>query len=1666
MDTNQNNSQINTFIKGMDTDTSVQMMQSDQYTMAKNLRVFPLNSGGGNQFGQLKSIEGVTKITEFDFGIGPFRILAADTIRNYGVLILESTTEGEEYKWYIYRLDYDGESFSNPVLIFANDGENADKEYRLGGNEGVEKLSIVCRYEDENNVKVYIADGVHPMLIVNILREQPYEDIDEIVSYKQLTLRPFILSGITTGQLKYGMVQYSYSLYEKNGSQTEASIPTKLIPIVETSSQEKDGKKIIGGEENKSAGIGIILQLPKDVPSTYKIKVYRIFYSQNGQQPTIETIIDSNIPESKKIIDSGQSALETLTIEEYNSIAGIHIIPKVLESKFDYLFAANIKDVQTNMDLYTKSFDARSFSQMHIRTHNIVLYDSNTKEIQKELDLSDCYNGNILDDTKFAEKIDGLDKTLGKEIDCFNIYNDMSEEYTDGALLKDSGVNGGPYCRYNCRDLNNIVYGGVGKYIDWKFVVCEFYGDYYHKDASKYLINGKEYPTAEDPYIILTNPNPFSQDEKLSSTIRLAYVNSKGEFTGENESDNLFTADMSGVYSDNNFTGKTYANPAVSYAFKSLRRDELYRFGIILYNKRGEHSSVKWIADIRTPAQTYKGFEPFIGQTIRGIPGGLIPIQNKVYDLKIRPLGIQFTVNIEKYNEWLKNNHADIDEWSEDMLIDKYEIVRCNRTENDICALSQGVLSRPVKKIINRNAVKEDIQDYPYTPTGLLTTQNIWHGNRWGAYNTSITSSETDYREACNYENHTFYQFVSPEVVYQKDSIEDLISKKNVYIQPVNYLFNQTDSYQTDYYWAKPSKEKVDAGDYVCFTTAPQDTARWGSDKSGVFMQLGINLAMGMPLISHTDAMSVGKQNGDENRIDGIQLKSIFYLRNYVVCQYYSVYPVIHRFEHATAFPDQRYMTLSYAPLANSNTYGWSRLQKANLQETSRVFGYSKLYNIAQDLYLRKYSDNSDYEKIVGSKNTTDIINLNKNHYKYNIDAFKIASEISWNEMFEDAKSDNKTTTNFKFSDTIDTVGNNNFINCVIWGEIDDQDYISGGGSILDEGQGYLSEGYTKDVCSGPGGRTALIQISDDDNIFYKTIATDSILYESKPYIGGEELNNNAYLSAEDYYTQSTDLNGEYNKYKDPDGGSTKTHPENYDMIFDQNNPEGKYIYRNSIGGTYLCNIRQDVSPYGGYNYSSRSLNTYYSYGDIFDQSDNGIVFDGDCYIMPLECVTQHKYYYSRIKYPTITSIIYAIPVETNINLAYTYGNEFSRNVDQEYISNLQIEPSNVYNYYSQDKPLYNYNTVYSVNPSAKLYAATDLESDIDLQNTDYRCYYSNPKTNDENVDSWSKFMPINYLDVDSRYGEITNLVSFKDKLMFWQDRAVGQLSVNERAQVLDESNQSLILGSGGVLSRYDYIDQITGMSKEKYADTQSTSVLYWYDDKNKELKSYGNRGYENMNDTYHTDNLMWDYATSKNPILFYDNKYSEMVSKVLDDNSLAYNEKYGMFTSVYEVPFDGHIQFSNDHYLLTNKEGKLGIHKWNTLTNDRAVDTQGNVLQTYVQYVINQAPLTTKTFDNQEIVTSELPGYKSFDKNYFSTNHTYTWETDLNYSETNDLEYTDREGNFRYAIPRALDEEGNQVPYGNRMRGKYMICSITDKENKYDTSISYIITKFRQSWT
>jgi hypothetical protein len=77
------------------------------------------------------------------------------------------------------------------------------------------------------------------------------------------------------------------------------------------------------------------------------------------------------------------------------------------------------------------------------------------------------------------------------------------------------------------------------------------------------------------------------------------------------------------------------------------------------------------------------------------------------------------------------------------------------------------------------------------------------------------------------------------------------------------------------------------------------------------------------------------------------------------------------------------------------------------------------------------------------------------------------------------------------------------------------------------------------------------------------------------------------------------------------------------------------------------------------------------------------------------------------------------------------------------------------------------YNTAYS--KEEDLIGLSTIEyKTTDSNNHDCRIHYSQPKVNGQDPDPWPIFKPMNFIDVDDRYGCITGLKLFKDRLVFW----------------------------------------------------------------------------------------------------------------------------------------------------------------------------------------------------------------------------------------------------------------------------------------------------------
>lgn len=533
-----------------------------------------------------------------------------------------------------------------------------------------------------------------------------------------------------------------------------------------------------------------------------------------------------------------------------------------------------------------------------------------------------------------------------------------------------------------------------------------------------------------------------------------------------------------------------------------------------------------------------------------------------------------------------------------------------------------------------------------------------------------------------------------------------------------------------------------------------------------------------------------------------------------------------------------------------------------------------------------------------------------------------------------------------------------------------------------------------------------------------------------------------------------------------PDYTKTRTRSNNGDDVF-QN------YKANSITIGAIRN--NSVTPYGGA--VTRNTQTYASFGDYFDNDgESHSVFDGDCYIQLFYYNAAHTINSALWGIPQM-STVYIVPIETTIDMNSDYGDSYKR-VSQIYspedtrlIQTKAIE--DLYGY-TQIHDAYMYNTAYSEEPMINISSSVP---DDDLLNNkfDYRVAYSMQKTNNERYDSWMQFKSADYIDVDTRYGQITNLRLFKDSLLFWQEGATGVVSVNERTMLQDVDDTNIILGNGDVLQRYDYLTTEYGMKDGQMCDAQSNSTLYWWDSYKKDLIAYsGGQVVMPLKRTKQCSKYITSGEEVDHPVLAYDTKYSELIANVVQNYPIVYSELIQQFTGVYGVDFKYKANLLDGLLLF----GGTDVKKWNEATTITDEDGKEKIISsTYplLTYVVNNNHTYVKVFDNVQLGMGNAFYYDQFYNGEGEHRCPITIEFNtVNGSSILDKDITNREYDLRFAIPREMrteDAEKGKVPKafkycGGRMKGRTMQCELTAGSKDTNFSIQYIITKYRISWS
>ena len=1445
MERRPGNETLNAFSKGMNMDLDKSMIDSSQYLYAENARIA---SSADSTMGAIAPIEN-PRLIKSNLLPG-LDIVAMEPVRDMAIIFANSASAGS-----IHKATFSGNQNTNVSVekIF-------ESPHRFSSG-----INVVARYDADDNIKAYFSEPENPIRVISLTNPTNSSDIDDLGFTPEFNMSPPQIDSIVSGILKSGRIYYCYRLYSEGSTETLVSRISAGVDLF-SSEISKSSMDILGSNQAPDGGLptgkGVSMSIWGDFNRYNKIRIFSIQSFSSQSVPVIKLIADTSFINNNNgsfiFIDTGVGAIDEITRDEFDQIGLNLFTAKTIEAKDDILFAAGIKDININFEDY----DVRAFA-----------FNKNG--------LSRLYSANL--SSNIAVSFSNLDVIeIPKDHDCIN--KDIYEKY------KYSDV------EYKYDADGNL--GGQGKNVKYNFIntyLIESYGRYLSGGDANALYSITDH--YKDQRIARIGDIRRNINEILIKS------SDQGSMTSVNRFSRISVNEF-GILPHQGHLN--YANPLLSERLRSYQRDEIYRFGAVFYDKNGRRSDVKWIADIRFPANYVKdskfnasSFEDlsesddpdFVSATGLTVSGVRLDRQ----ELLVKPMGLKFQFS---------NIPAGIE---------KIEIVRSKRDINNRTIISQGVVQKIGTKK-NENRTSESLLESPNHGT-LLPHPIIGMGYAYSVLGPHIVHPNTP----GNYGNYSGYDLAP---ISNRSYTAEKSNKNNISRQYLNY---------TDHSLS-PHFNNVE---YNLFISP--ETCYYGFDyvesirKTYSGLRAVVNdiiFPKSTPALTSETGWMAGAQG-----YAGHELTSRFVQRDPGLggrlrpsCMYF-----------AADITDE---SLASTPNQTIHTVGMVGSWKTSVQNLGNVT-YSNT-DIPNDSVCDMWDPRTSHEEPVprafvsigGGFTYESILNVDGNA-TYN-NGIIVGNKSLPRLMAPELIDHKRASASFKYF-------------CSFNKKLSPDREI-GGNSLT------IYKHASRDLSlSVP---TEIHSVSDIDPYAVSEIAysgdipSDIRIGEATPFYisikGSLYLNYHRSLTRGD----SMSITGSLPSQNYSGNGRTPTnivntklngvHGNGIVLAFDRENSmhsiglmdisRRKYTFKNFINpqvpeydgfknldtigssalATYLTVLKfMNPSIYGGRSYSERQFSEYISTGYIINRHRSSVpiisyVFGGDTYIGLLDytiiqATDQHGdnsptsindgVYVNSDSITRKTGSIHAlIPLESSINMRLASSRGY---VTGKANAHIQPEPGSYnpfasYGYerrFNQTLPQYRYNSAYSAERTANMFL-TNLDYDKGRR-FDYRVVSSEKKSTDERFDSWSVFKPANYIDVDSKYGKISRLKLFNNSLFFLQENAFGSLSVNDRSLIQDNNIGQLVLGTGGVLQRFDYLSTNNGMEFNAVNSIISNpSGMYWYDHLRGELCSYKYdmtaRGYSvgSLSKTHGVQSLFTkrSYDMPLNMPIGYDKKNNEVL--------------------------------------------------------------------------------------------------------------------------------------------------------------------------------------------
>lgn len=541
------------------------------------------------------------------------------------------------------------------------------------------------------------------------------------------------LSGLlTNGGLPTGVYRYTYVLTNAGGAQSGVALPTGPIVLYENAGSQL-GKFSSGewaesqtekdeASEPKSSGTGVRLKvfIPQQLLDQYdSIRVIRIYkpapinsdgnveYSRFVDDiKLINAIGDYELDENGNslgayatISNLGDEAVEMISditaIYDANSALSTIFMPRFLEQKDNILFAANIIEPETNFSTLgvsdngeEKALDFRAYpfnryGYIDLRDNSFRSGDNEEDESWRMIDTEsiDDSAGVSVDYINVGREGDGA--PVSSESDCYIPYDNIpSVEIYDKLDKHSKFFNYGFDKTFNFHRDDNIDpfsdpenagkywIGGCGPIVSYEFVTKEVA----ISDNKTFNQNGLEVVGGHE----LNHENakvfsPRSDGDWDSSNSILVHgeyipvgVDGKMVKFGSNKSYNVnIEPDF---YGGCKHAGG-YNNPFIIEKFRSLKRNEIYRYIISFRTSGGKRCASFWIGDIRTPSSSVIPY--FTIHKSNGSGYGDTEGDGSMVFANV--LGIKFKFDIEVMK-------AAIEQVASFQVFDSFEILRAQRS--------------------------------------------------------------------------------------------------------------------------------------------------------------------------------------------------------------------------------------------------------------------------------------------------------------------------------------------------------------------------------------------------------------------------------------------------------------------------------------------------------------------------------------------------------------------------------------------------------------------------------------------------------------------------------------------------------------------------------------------------------------------------------------------------------------------------------------------------------------------------------------------------------------------------------------------------------------------------------------------------------------------------